>query len=68
MASAEIELLYGGGSGRGKKLPEVLTELELTRLLRQANRRSASGARNLAMLLCMCRYALPAPLCAPTSV
>jgi integrase/recombinase XerD len=44
--------------GRGKRLPEVLTEPELARLLRQANRRSPTGARNLAMLLCMGRCGL----------
>ena len=41
-----------------KRLPEVLTEHELAALLRQANRRAPSGARNLAMLLCMGRCGL----------
>jgi len=45
-------------SGRPRKLPEVLTEQELTALLRRANRRSPSGCRNLAMLLCMGRCGL----------
>ncbi len=46
------------GNGRGKKLPEVLSETELAALLRQASRRSPSGGRNLAMLLCMARCGL----------
>jgi site-specific recombinase XerD len=44
--------------GRAKKLPEVLTEEELATLVRQANRRSPTGTRNLAMLLCMGRCGL----------
>ncbi len=36
-----------------KKLPEVLTDEELAALAKQANRRSPTGTRNLAMLLCM---------------
>jgi site-specific recombinase XerD len=43
---------------RSKKLPEVLTEEELAALVRQANRRSPTGVRNLAMLLCMGRCGL----------
>ena len=43
---------------RPKKLPEVLTEEELAALVRQANRRSPTGTRNLAMLLCMGRCGL----------
>jgi len=45
-------------TGRPKKLPEVLTEEELTALVKQANRRSPTGTRNLAMLLCMGRCGL----------
>jgi len=41
-----------------KKLPEVLTEEELASLVRQANRRSPTGTRNLAMMLCMGRCGL----------
>jgi len=44
--------------GRPRKLPEVLTEDELTALVKQANRRSPTGTRNLAMLLCMGRCGL----------
>ena len=44
--------------GRPRKLPEVLTEEELAALVRQANRRSPTGTRNLAMLLCMGRCGL----------
>lgn len=43
---------------RSKKLPEVLTEEELAALVRQANRRSPTGVRNLAMLFCMGRCGL----------
>jgi integrase/recombinase XerD len=49
--------MYADG-GRPRKLPEVLTEEELAALVRQANRRSPTGTRNLAMLLCMGRCGL----------
>jgi site-specific recombinase XerD len=49
--------MYADG-GRPSKLPEVLTEEELAALVRQANRRSPTGTRNLAMLLCMGRCGL----------
>ncbi len=45
-------------SGFRNRLPEVLTEEELTHLVRQANRRAPTGVRNLAMLLCMGRCGL----------
>jgi site-specific recombinase XerD len=43
---------------RPKRLPEVLTEDELAALVKQANRRSPTGTRNLAMMLCMGRCGL----------
>ena len=51
---------YGGrgAGGRGRRLPEVLTEGELAALVRCANRGSPTGCRNLAMLLCMGRCGL----------
>jgi integrase/recombinase XerD len=45
-------------SRRAKKLPRVLTEEQLTELLKQANRRSPTGARNLAVMLLMGRCGL----------
>ncbi len=50
--------MRANGNGRGKRLPEVLTTEELAALVKQANRRSPTGARNLAMLLCMGRCGL----------
>ena len=38
-----------------KRLPEVLTADEAGALIAQANRRSPTGRRNRAMLLCMVR-------------
>jgi integrase/recombinase XerD len=46
------------GRERPRKLPEVLTEEELAAVVRQANRHSPTGTRNLAMLLCMERCGL----------
>ena len=41
------------GNGRGRKLPEVLTEEELDALLKQPNTRYPTGRRNLAMMAIM---------------
>ncbi len=41
------------GNGRGRKLPEVLTEEELDALLKQPNTRYPTGRRNVAMMAIM---------------
>jgi integrase/recombinase XerD len=41
------------GHGRGRRLPEVLTEEELGGLIKQPNRRYPTGRRNAAMLAIM---------------
>ncbi len=47
-----------GRQGGRRRLPEVLTEQELGALIGQTNRRSPTGIRNRAMLLCMGRCGL----------